>query len=267
MKLILTPKAYLQLKYYTNLVSSEISGMAKSKIDKDENIIVQDVIIFKQEVSSATTDIDDQAQAKFLAELMKKDEKLEDWNIWWHSHADMDVFWSGTDDKTIEGHSGLQSYLISLVTNKAGEYKARLDVFPKDTSPFKKVMFNTYELEVEVQLNKEIEKQKIKLEKIAEKALEEVEKLETFENKRLEKKCELEIKQKVTEKKYFQQSFNNKHSYSKTTKKEKWKWWEDEYYKNDYEDLDKQIKDEYDRELEGDTPIDEIGFQPRYNSR
>ena len=260
MKLILTPLSHLKLKYYTELVTSEISGMAKSQIDKDKNIIVQDIIIFEQEVSSATTDIDDQAQAKFIAGLMKKNESLEEWNIWWHSHAVMDVFWSNTDDKTIENHMGIQSYLISLVTNKKGEYKARLDIFPKDTSPFKQQSFCTFDIDVEILLDKQMEKEKVKLEKIAEKALEELDKLGSFENKTLKKKCELEIKQKVTEKKYyFQQSFCGYKG--KKTKKEKWDWWDEKDW-NKNRKHKAHIDPIYD---DVDNSLDDIGF--KYHSR
>ena len=114
MKIILTKKAQLKLKYFVELAEGEISGVGKSRFE-GENIIMEDVIIFKQECSSARTILDDEAQAKFMYEMIKADEVVEDWNIWWHSHASMAVFWSATDDATVKAHSG-QDYLISLVT-------------------------------------------------------------------------------------------------------------------------------------------------------
>ncbi len=244
MKLILTPQAHLKLKYYTELVDGEVSGMAKSTINKNKDIIVKDVIIFKQEISSSSTIIDDEAQAKFLNDLMKKNETLEDWNIWWHSHADMSVFWSTTDDTTIENHVGIQNYLISLVTNKKNEYKARLDIFPKDQSPFKKISFCTFDLEVKVQSNKELEQEKKKLKKIIKEAMNELNKIEAGkENKELKKKCRLEIEQKVKEKTYFVNKYSKQFN-----KQSKWGW---------HDDKDEVI-DDY-------APFDRrIGFNPKY---
>ena len=146
MKIILTKKAQLKLKYFVELAEGEISGVGKSRFE-GENIIMEDVIIFKQECSSARTILDDEAQAKFMYEMIKADEVVEDWNIWWHSHASMAVFWSATDDATVKAHSG-QDYLISLVTNKAGEFKARVDSFAI-TRPFNIKVFSTTDIPVE----------------------------------------------------------------------------------------------------------------------
>lgn len=147
MKIILTKKAELKLKYFVDLTPGEISGLGKTRI-KDEEIIVEDIIIFEQTCTSASTIIEDGAQAKFLFELMKKEEDPSNWNLWWHSHASMGVFWSTTDDATIKDHRE-QTHIISLVTNKKGEFKARLDIFPKDESPFSKFLFHTVDLEVQ----------------------------------------------------------------------------------------------------------------------
>ena len=147
MELILKKDPALKLKYFVDIADGEISGMAKSVYDEEnDEIIVEDLIIFEQECTAATTDISDESMAKFLFELSKNGEDPSHWNLWWHSHADMDVFWSGTDDATIQEHIGTNDYLISLVANKKGELKARLDVFPTDKSHFKKVMFKTYDL-------------------------------------------------------------------------------------------------------------------------
>lgn len=234
MKLIITPVAHLKLQNYTQLTKYEISGMAKSTIDEDKNIIVTDVIIFKQECSAANTEIDDEAQAKFLNELMQKEERTEDWNIWWHSHCDMGVFWSTTDDATIKNHINGQSYLISLVVNKADDCKARLDIFPKDLSPFKEQTFCTYDLDIEIQLNKEAEKQKKRLTKIIDTANKELKKVENIKNPLVQKQCIKEIKEKVTITETALTDWNQNKKWNKQwtgqveDKIAKWRWWEDD---------------------------------------
>jgi hypothetical protein len=47
---------------------------------------------------------------------------------WVHSHADMEVFWSNTDDRCIEGLQG-NPYTVSVVVNRKGDVRARIDVF------------------------------------------------------------------------------------------------------------------------------------------
>jgi hypothetical protein len=151
MNIIIPKKVNFKLKYFVELTSGEISGIGKSHVTEDRNIMVDDFIIFKQTCSGSLTTIDDEAQAQFMFDLMKKNEKLSNWNIWWHSHANMQVFWSTTDDKTISDHRHQQDYLISIVTNKAEQFKARIDVFPKENPAILNPLIHTIDLDVQVE--------------------------------------------------------------------------------------------------------------------
>jgi hypothetical protein len=53
--------------------------------------------------------------------------KLDDLIVQWHSHADMGVMWSGTDEANIKDILGLYNTIISVVVNIYGEYRARMD--------------------------------------------------------------------------------------------------------------------------------------------
>jgi len=246
MKIIINDQANLKLNHFVDLVTSEISGMAKSKYYPKEDVIyITDFMIFTQEVTGSTTLITDESIAKFTYELMKANEKTEEWNVWWHSHVDMEVFWSGTDETTIEEHTA-QGHLISIVTNKKREYKARLDIFPKDTSPFKKASFCTFNItEIEVEENEKLTKEKEKYLKLIEKATEDITKLEEkyTDNKKIEAFCQKEIDAKVKSKSIgFVNNWSNwnKKDYSGyekqdhlylPTKKEikKWTWFDSNY--------------------------------------
>ena len=57
--------------------------------------------------------------------------------LWWHSHVDMCVFFSGTDTDNISKFTS-DSYTISLVVNKKSEMKAQLNLW----KPF------AYEIEI-----------------------------------------------------------------------------------------------------------------------
>ena len=127
LKIYITPTAWLKLKYYVLEAKSEISGLGISKKDGD-SIIVKDILLFHQECSSAHTDLDKKDIAKFLTEAHEKGMDTKDLNVWWHSHADMGVFWSFTDNENIDGfiHS---EYMISIVANKELQTLARVDIY------------------------------------------------------------------------------------------------------------------------------------------
>ena len=244
MKILITNRANLKLKSFVTLVETEISGMAKSTINEDKDIIITDFMIFDQVVTGASTIISDESQAKFLNELMKNDEDPAIWNIWWHSHCDMGVFWSATDDKTIEEHTS-QSYLISLVVNKKMEMKARLDIYPKDNSPFKQATYCKFDIdEIEIIASTTEAKRKERYEKELQKIEKEFEKRIAVVDKKYEDKdiknittlCKQEIDAKVKEKVYETTvynhnqdcfHFNKQHDYSKGWKPtKKWNWFE-----------------------------------------
>ena len=258
MKLILKSKASLKLKYYVNAIDGEISGLGKINIDKDQNIIVEDVRIFKQKITGSTTDIDSKDIAKFYFELQKNGQAVKDWNLWWHSHDNMGVFWSTKDDSTIEEHAGGGPFLVSLVTNKKDEYKARLDIYPKDTSPFKKESFCTYDLDVDFYSSPKIEKEKTKLESLIDEANEELGKIsvnylniiekaeeklkqltemEVEDNPKIKKLCEKHVKENVVKEKPFTPNFLNMGYYNKFNHHQKKKhkeigynYWDDPKY-------------------------------------
>jgi proteasome lid subunit RPN8/RPN11 len=245
MDLVIQKQAYLKLKYYIDICDDEISGMGKSFVNEEGDIVMTDLVIFDQEVTGVHTEIDDESMVKFINELMDKKESPADWNIWWHSHADMKAYFSSTDDATIKSHSNHQTYLISLVGNKEEEYEARLDIFPKDESPYKLGKFHSKrELKVFIEKDdneenkEEIEKLEEKLEEAketAEKFITNIEQqisvLKKEDDPDLRKECEKEVKEKVRKK-----------IVPKLFRKEKWGWSGKNQLGFDYNDDD----DDYD---------------------
>lgn len=195
-KIILSEKAKLQMKYFVDKAPGEISGLCKSFINENGDVYVTDCVIFEQVSSAAHTELSEQAMAKFLVELVRANDDPQNWNIWWHSHANMDVFWSATDNKTIEDTKN-QSYLISIVTNKAGKYKARIDLFPTDNSPFKQESIVTYQ-DVPVYFEGLIGEDKEKEDKLIELINKTKEKItELHSMPEIEKHCQEEIEAKL----------------------------------------------------------------------
>lgn len=142
MELQINQQAYNKLRAYVEECPEEISGYGK--IEYFDGIPrVTDLVIFEQTVSAAHSDIDDNALGKFIYEMTKKEEDLSVWNLWWHSHANMDAFFSQTDTDTIDRSVEHQN-LFSLVTNKDGKVVIRYDVY----DPIRLSLKDKWELKV-----------------------------------------------------------------------------------------------------------------------
>ncbi len=129
MKIIFPVEVYKRLRMYVDNVKSEISGFGLVNFI-DGNVVVTDIKIFEQTVSDADTHLDAASIGKFILGLPKKDRaRLK---LWWHSHADMGVFFSGVDTATIDDFDNQteeNNWMVSLVTNHAGDTKTRMDSY------------------------------------------------------------------------------------------------------------------------------------------
>ena len=125
-KVKITKEARLKLRYYTENCPTEISGLGKVR-ERPGFLEIYDIEIFEQVVSSAHSDLDPDSLAKFLHEKYTAGESTKDYKVWWHSHVNMEAYFSSIDDYTINNSSEFP-YLISIVTNKRGEIRARIDM-------------------------------------------------------------------------------------------------------------------------------------------
>lgn len=126
-ELEISAHANQKLRAYIDGCKTEISGLGKIK-ETENGFQLVDVEILKQTVTGATTELDEDALGAFAFELHEQEEDLREWVCWWHSHANMKAFFSGTDIATIK-ETTEQKYLVSLVGNHAGDWKARLDIY------------------------------------------------------------------------------------------------------------------------------------------
>lgn len=147
----MTAYAYEKMHHYIDACRGEVSGMGKCVQHEDGTIVVTDCTIFEQEVTGAHSDIDTASLARFQCELIGKGEDVGQWRVWWHSHANMATFWSGTDTNTIDSSTEFQ-YLVSIVSNHAHDVKCRVDVY----TPFR--MHADVQIEVETVYNEELKK-------------------------------------------------------------------------------------------------------------
>jgi hypothetical protein len=127
MELKLTAEAWAKMRGFVDNARGEISGMGRVTRENGD-FIVTDIALFEQTVSGAHSDIPAQALAQFQVELIRKGDSAEHWNLWWHSHATMGVFFSKRDTDTIDESTDFR-YMLSLVTNHKHELTARIDVY------------------------------------------------------------------------------------------------------------------------------------------
>jgi proteasome lid subunit RPN8/RPN11 len=161
MKIEITNKAFLKLRYFITECPTEISGFGKVReierevtqeteeeiedpkwwnkskwkfnksagtISGPEKILeIYDIEILPQVVSGVHATMSDETLQKFLFDKMKRGQSTKDYKVWWHSHCDMDAYFSVVDTTTIERSTEFP-YLISIVGNHAGKMVCRLDV-------------------------------------------------------------------------------------------------------------------------------------------
>jgi len=153
-----------KLDYLTKNYSQEIAGFLIGEI-KDGSIILEDLLIYEQEVGGASVD----CQGKSLIKLRKeyKDKCLKIIGHF-HSHNTMGAFWSETDENFIKEFSEPREISVFIVGSKNSRHLVRIEL----KKPFK-MSLNSVEYEVIEEPNKELEnflKKEIK-NKVTEKTL------------------------------------------------------------------------------------------------
>lgn len=114
---------YEKIMHWVHKSPVEVSGLGSVVVDHETNTLrIVDAIMLKQENTSTATDIDATAISKAMYEHFRL-QKPGELKFWWHSHVNMNVFWSGTDIATIEQLGG-QGWFAATVFNKKSEVKS-----------------------------------------------------------------------------------------------------------------------------------------------
>lgn len=128
-KLILPYLAYKQIMNYAIGCETEISGFADAEWDKEKNAIVVGRVypLLEQEATGADVEFDDTILDAFHLQLMDQDVQQFP-RLWWHSHVDMQAYFSTTDDAAMEVLKN-ESYGVALVVNKKKHMYAVLNIY------------------------------------------------------------------------------------------------------------------------------------------
>lgn len=129
MHILFDREAWQTINLYIQLAEGEISGLARGVLSADKATLnVSDVRIWPQECTASETEITSNDELVNLALAMQADGAApEDICVWWHSHANMQSFFSTTDDATIKNWVN-NRFICAIVGNKAGDFKTRIDV-------------------------------------------------------------------------------------------------------------------------------------------
>ncbi len=124
---ILKKEAFEQLFGWAYSTSCEISCLGSVKRDGNR-FIIDKFYLLKQAGSFGSTIINEDALQELMEQLIKegKGDKVQSVKCWGHSHPNLDVFWSMTDDSTCR--LLVNDYLVSIVVSNNFAIRCRIDI-------------------------------------------------------------------------------------------------------------------------------------------
>ena len=165
-----TKQALAKMKLYIGECENEIGWLGTAYSD-EKDIFISDMMLFDQEVSSVTTDIDDEALSKFGEQLLKEEDGVEKWNnirVWGHSHVNMQTNPSSTDDEQMEEFENIgHDWFVRIIGNKKGDL--RVDLYRYDIGVvYHKMPWEILRTKEEIEIIELIQSLEEELEKIDE---------------------------------------------------------------------------------------------------
>lgn len=128
-KVYITAAAHRQLMAYIGAVYTEISGLGIVEMPRPGMLVITDIMLLEQESTSGDTNLDQDAMGRLMFQMIEAGQDTGTLKFWWHSHANMDVFWSATDESAIANLVEGSEWILSIVGNRQGEILARIDTF------------------------------------------------------------------------------------------------------------------------------------------
>ena len=119
-KIVIGREAYDKIMYFVDKAKFEISGFGNVQVI-DGVPTVTDIILLEQENDPTETEMNADAIAKALYDHHVSGMEGE-LKFWWHSHVNMQCFWSSTDMATINDLTK-NGWFIHGVFNKKNEYR------------------------------------------------------------------------------------------------------------------------------------------------
>lgn len=119
-----TKEAYLKMMSIVNGIDKEIAWHGVVKTLEDGSYEIEDILVYPQKVAATTVDSDDEEYGKWFAEL--DDETFSKIRMQGHSHVNMAVFPSSTDETYYKGLTEhMSDFYLIIISNKREEHLLR----------------------------------------------------------------------------------------------------------------------------------------------
>ncbi len=119
-KIVIENEVSRKVMHWVNKSNDEVSGLGTVRVEPNGVLRVISAMLLPQTNGAVHTDIEAEEVNKAIYELRNSTGDLR-W--WWHSHVNMNVFWSGTDMDTIK-KIGAGGWFAATVFNKKRETKS-----------------------------------------------------------------------------------------------------------------------------------------------
>lgn len=124
----ITDRAKNKLDRMIMMVTTEVSGLGRV-VEIGDKTVITDIFYFDQTNSGGSTVLSPGSVGTFLTGWVMDGKDPRDIRLWWHSHANMGVYWSGTDENNIRMlNTTMKDQLVSIVGNRKGQYRIRTDL-------------------------------------------------------------------------------------------------------------------------------------------
>jgi len=126
-KIIIPLESYRKIFAYVDLVNTEITGFADCEYNEEDKVFkMGEIYLLEQEASGAEVEMSEEKVSEFTLQMVNAG-KTQLPRCWWHSHANMNVFFSGTDEEAIKDLKN-DTFLLALVVNKERELRADITI-------------------------------------------------------------------------------------------------------------------------------------------
>lgn len=122
--LVIPLAVWQELMGYVLACPVEINGFGY--IDRVGNtFMLEKIFLLKQVATAGSVEVDERALVQYMTDALQRGENTGRIRFQWHSHVNMNAYFSGTD---LDNISRYEEWMVSLVANKHGEFSARLDL-------------------------------------------------------------------------------------------------------------------------------------------
>jgi len=120
-----TPTAWAKLVYLRDLTKNEVGAFGIS--NKDDLLLIEDIKLVKQEVSTASVDFDDEGVADYFEDMVEAGLHPSQFaRIWVHTHPGMSALPSFIDEETFERVFSSCDWSIMCIVSSDEEVYCRL---------------------------------------------------------------------------------------------------------------------------------------------